>query len=149
MSQAKEARKEERKQRIPFGARRLKLEVGGKIPGYVLRWIDDKPGRIQAALDGGYEYVTRKEAQEHGLSVGQGAIHEGNSDLNDKVSKVTWKSQGGIRGFLMKIKQEWYDEDQLSKEQVNLRVDESIRMGSPGGNVVENQYVPKGHKQQI
>ena len=48
-----------------------------------------------------------------------------------------------------KIKESFWKQDQKAKEAVNDRVDDALRAGTPGGNVVENQYVPKGHKQRV
>ena len=138
--------KDRRVKRVPFGAHRTKLQVENKIDGYVMRWFNDVDGRLQRAQDGGYVFVDRSEVP----SLGQGELHEDNSDLNSKVSKIVSRGkEKPIRAYLMKIQQEWYDEDQMSKESVNQQVDEALRQGTPGGNVVDNQYVPKGHKQQI
>jgi len=142
---AKADSKEKRK-RVPFGAIRTKLQVDEKMPGYVLRWFNDVDGRIEQAIRGGYVYVSPDEVS----SLGQGAIHEQNSDVNAKVSKIVSKGKrDSVRAFLMKIKQEWYDEDQAAKEEKNAEIDRALMKGEPGGNVVENQYVPKGHKQIV
>jgi hypothetical protein len=132
--------------RVPFGAHRTKLQVEDGITGYRLRWFNDLDGRLDRAQEGGYEFVGREEVP----SLGQGALHQDNSDVNSKVSKVVSRGTGKpVRAYLMKIKEAWYQEDQNAKEDVNRRVDDSLRSGAPGGNVVENQYVPKGHRQQI
>lgn len=130
--------------RVPFGAHRTKLQVEGGIPGYRLRWFNDLDGRIDRALEGGYVFVERSEVP----ALGEGALHQDNSDVNSKVSKVVSRgTQKPVRAYLMKIKEEWYEEDQVAKESVNIKVDDALRGGAPGGNVVENQYVPKGHRQ--
>ena len=128
---------ESKRHRVPFGAHRTKLQVDDTIKGYVLRWFND--------MDGGYEFVNPSEVPR----LGQGALHQDNSDVNSKVSKVVSRGEPPIRAYLMKIKKEWYDEDQAAKESQNAQVDEALRSGSPGGNVVDNQYVPKGHTQRI
>ena len=134
-----------KKTRVPFGANRSKLQVA-PIKGYVLRWFNDVDGRVERAVEGGYEFV--KPGEVDGL--GEGELHEGNTDLNSRVSKIVSRGTDKvIRAVLMKIKKEWYDEDQNSKEAINKQVDDSLRKGSPGGNVVDNQYVPKGHTQQV
>lgn len=138
-------KKSEKRHRIPFGAHRTKLQVEDKLKGFVLRWFNDMDGRIQRAVDGGYQFVNPSEVPR----LGQGALHQDNSDLNAKVSKVVSRGEPPIRAYLMKIKQEWYKEDQLAKESENAKIDEALRNGSPGGNVVDNQYVPKGHTQRI
>ena len=94
-----------------------------------------------------YEFVLENEVPR---KIGQGNLHQDNSDINGRVSRVVSRGKTApIRAFLMKIRKEWYQEDQLAKEEVNKQVDEALRQGTPGGNVVENQYVPKGHRQQI
>ncbi len=134
-----------RKPRVPFGAHRTKLQVESTIPGYHLLLFNDQDGRIQRAERGGYEYVMSDEVPE----LGEGELHQKNSDLNSKVSKIVSRDGSELRAFLMKIKQEWYDEDQKVKQKRNDKVDEEMRQGKPGGNVVENQYVPEGHEQKI
>lgn len=131
--------------RVPFGSHRSKLQVTDEFPGYVLRWINDVDGRLQAAQDGGYEFVERSEVPR----LGQGALHQDNTDLNSRVSKVVSRGEPVIRGYLMKIKKKFYDEDKRAKEEINRAVDDALRAGRPGGNMVENQYVPKGHVQKI
>jgi hypothetical protein len=133
-------------ERVPFGAHRTKLQVEDGINGQVLRWFNDMDGRIERALDGGYQFVKPGEVPR----LGQGQIHEDNSDLNTKVSKIVSRgTDKPIRAYLMKIRKSWYDKDQAAKEAINAEIDEALRNNAPGGNVVDNQYVPKGHVQKI
>ena len=144
--QSAKADSKERRKRVPFGAHRTKLQVEDTIPGYKLRWFNDMDGRCERAEEGGYVYVNKDEVPR----LGQGALHQENSDVNSKVSKVTSRGTGKeIRAYLMKIKEAYYKEDQAQKEKVNYQVDEAMRAGSPSGNVVDNQYVPKGHVQRV
>lgn len=139
-------RKEPKVERVPFGAHRTKLQVPA-IKGFVLRWINDVDGRPERAVEGGYVYVTKDEVPK---KIGDGNLHQDNSDLNSRVSKIVSRgNKKPVRAYLMKIKKEWYEEDQRAKEGVNQQVDEALRQGTPGGNVVDNQYVPKGHRQII
>jgi hypothetical protein len=127
-----------------------------EIKGYKLRWVNDVDGRPDEAIEGGYEFVLSDEVPR---KIGQGNLHQDNSDINGRVSRVVSRGKTApIRAFLMKIRKDWYTEDQRAKEEVNQQVDEALRQGTPGGNVVENQsggnvvenqYVPKGHRQQI
>ena len=141
----KSEQRKDKKQRVPFGANRTKLQVEDDIPGYKLRWFNDIDGRLQRAQDGGYEFVNRNEVPR----LGQGEIHQDNSDLNSRVSKVVSRGEPVIRAYLMKIKSKWYDEDQRAKEAINREIDEALRDSKPGGNVIENQYVPKGHVHKV
>ncbi len=141
----KQTKSKDKVERIPFGANRSKLHVTDEIKGYHLRWFNDVDGRLQRALDGSYVYVDRKEVPR----LGQGEIHQDNTDLNSRVSKVVSRGEPVIRAYLMKIKDKFFKKDQEAKEAINAQIDEALRDGKPGGNVVENQYVPKGHVQQI
>jgi len=133
-------------ERVPFGAHRTKLQVP-EIVGYKLRWVNDVDGRPEEAIEGGYEFVLKDEVPK---KIGQGNLHQDNSDMNGRVSRVVSKGKTApIRAFLMKIRKPWYEKDQLDKERTNQEVDDALRQGAPSGNVVENQYVPKGHRQQI
>ena len=136
-----------RRQRTPFNASRKRLEIAwvdekmndhDKRP-YVPRWFNDDGDRLARAEAAGYEYVDPQEI----VGVGGKEVHGGNSDLGSKVSKVVGKTESKepIRAVLMKIKREWYDEDQNEKEQKNRMVDEALRSGNnPGGTSVENKY---------
>jgi hypothetical protein len=127
-----------RRERIPFSANRTRLQVDKQIAGHHLRFFNDESGRIQRALDAGYEFVKPDEIG----SVGDKEVHGGNSDLNSKVSRVVGRNAQGVpvRAFLMKIRDEWRAEDMAKKEAVNKRVDEAVRVGTAGGVTVENQY---------
>lgn len=140
-----------KRQRVPFGGHRTKLQLSEadmkafEDSGYVPRWFNDIDGRIQRAEAGGYVFADPDEAR----SIGAFDV-TGGGDLNGRVSKIV--SRGGgtpIIGILMKIKKEFYIEDQVTKEGRNKMVDDSINAGRPGGNTVENQYVPEGHVNQV
>lgn len=128
---------ETRRERTPFSANRSRLQVE-PIKGYQQRWFNDVDGRIERATNAGYEFVTAKEAPK----VGDKEVHGGNTDVNSRVSRVVGRSKDDkpIRAFLMKIRDEWYQEDMQKKEEVNRRVDEAIRGGKAGGASLENTY---------
>lgn len=100
---------EGRKKRVPLGVPRMKLNTK-PIPGYVTRWVCDRPGRLQAAQEGGYEFV-REE-----MEVGQDSATRATS-TDSRISRVvgTHKDESTMKAYLMKIKKEWYDEDQEAK----------------------------------
>lgn len=125
------------RKRVPFGGHRTRLQTEQR-KGYVRRWFNDTEDRIQRALDAGYTFVEDKNA-----NVGEGDLHQGNTDLNGKVSKIVSKGGGNpIRAFLLEIPKAYYDEDQKSKEMRNRMVDDAIRSGTPGGSTVEKGYIP-------
>ena len=100
------------KKRIPVGDSRDVLTVEGKDDNYVYRWVVDVDNRIQRFQDGGYEFV------DHDVAVGIPSVNQAQTD-----GKMVTKQTGGTRtSYLMRIKREWYDEDQAGKAK---RIDES------------------------
>ncbi len=145
-------REEAPRKRVPMGGRRTKLQLSDedskrlKENGWTPRWVNDKDGRIQQALAGGYVFVTRDEAP----SIGQHSLTKGSSSLTGEVSLTVSKGDGTpVEASLMKIQTKYYDEDQTVKEEKNIATDTALNAGQPGGNVVENQYVPDGHTNRV
>jgi len=131
--------KVQRRQRIPFSGNRRRLHVPDedKDPNFEYRWINDDPGRIEAAKKGGWETVSKGDT-----TVGDPDVTTGNTDLGSATSLVVGKHESGAgkRAVLMRIPREWYDEDQAAKEEVNRATDEAITRGQAGGQAVENAY---------
>lgn len=114
-----------RRPRIPMGVPRSKLSVQGMEEGYVYRWFNDHGGRIQQATQAGYEFAKDVTAGDTG---------ERNSDIGSKVSQLVGAKEDGspLRAYLMRIKREWYLEDQTAKQADINETDESIRHGQIG-----------------
>ena len=143
MAQTKRATSKRKNQRTPFGVPRSKLTINGaKIPGYMLRWINDQDNRILEAYEGGYEHVTKDEIPNIG---DKNVVDMG--DLGTVVSRVVGNHASGepMRAYLMKIDQELYEEDQRLKEELMTDV-EDYHIGGEG---VENSYVPRGAQHGI
>ncbi len=142
MSYRDQEQQEQKVARVPFGGPQLKLQLSAEERakfterGMVPRVINDQDGRIQRAQSGGYDYVDPKYA----TSWGSQQLHQGNTDLGSKVSKIVSRGEPQIRAYLMEIKKEYYDEDQASKEVHNMKVDEALAQGTAGGANVENAY---------
>ena len=126
-----------------FNGTQAKLTVNNQIPGYHLHIFNDEPGRIQTAIDGGWEFVTPDE-----VGGTKDSVTSGNTDLGDKVRFLVGTSEkgDGLYAYLLKIKQEWYDEDQAEIQKRNDRVDDAIRGGVnvASGTSAEGFYTPKG-----
>jgi len=137
--------KKVKRERVGFGGHRTRLQLSKQErekfekDGYVTYWHNDEYGNIQQALAAGYEFVKPEEA----MSVGSGELHEGNTDLGDKVSKIVNRNPP-VRAYLMKIKKEYYDEDRAKTEELNSQVDKALVEGHSGGASIENQYTPDG-----
>ncbi|MCI0559224.1 MAG: hypothetical protein MN733_12075 [Nitrososphaera sp.] len=124
--------------RRPMGVPRAKLAIPD-LPGYMGRVVNDTPGRIAMALEGGYEFVNKAEAPNWGDS----EVTPGNSDLGTRVSRVVGTHPDGtaMRGYLMRIRKEWYDEDQAAKMQKVDEIDSAIKHGTHNSRAADKRYV--------
>lgn len=134
----------DRRERVPFSANRKRLSLNKEIEGFICHWFNDQDDRLQRAEDAGYQYVHRKEIGQ----VGDKDISNGNTDVNSRVSRVVGRMPTGqpIRGYLLKIRKDWYEADQAKKEEINNRVDEALRAAPSSGANAQNQY---GHSAQV
>lgn len=113
-----QADRPQRPTRIPFGAPQTKLAVRMELPGYFLYWTNDQDGKLEAAQAGGYEFVTPKEI---------GEARDGT-----QVKRLVGSSKDGspLYAYLMKIKQEWHQEDLDQLSAVDDKFESAIREGS-------------------
>jgi len=125
-----------------FNGTSQKLAVYGEIPGYHLHIFNDIPGRIDEALSAGYEFVRPDEIG----GVANGVVSK-NTALDDKVRFLVGEdgNGGGLYAYLLKIKQEWFEEDQQSLQSRNDLVDQAIRSGQnvKAGTSTEGFYTPR------
>ncbi len=126
---------EAERKRIPMSVPVRNLEVPD-IPGYHLHWFVNTPARIDRALAGGYEFVDSKEMRLTQAGLGTNTTHSGNTDMGSHVSVVSGTNEEGQteRLILMKIKQEWYEEDQKELEKRNDSVAEALAGGLMGAD---------------
>ena len=123
----------ERINRIPFANSMPRFQVD-EIPGYHLHWFNED--RVNRAKQAGYELVRPSEAKLNGRSIGTSV---GNTDLGDCVSVVGSPGQGTQRTVLMKLKEEWWREDQAALRARNARVAGSIFGSEAAGVRVDDQ----------
>lgn len=96
--------------RTPIGTRNV-LTVKGKDPNYVYRIVNDKDDRVQQFQEAGYVIDT-----DDSIAVGDKRVNAASSVGSTKQLSVGQ----GTKAFVMKIKREWYEEDQAVKlHQVN------------------------------
>jgi hypothetical protein len=123
------------RKRIPMSVPVQRLEVP-EIPGYHLHWFISSGERLQRAIDGGYEFVDPREAQINNVSLGGDSAVSGNTDMGSRVSVVSGQEVGKdgqpVRLVLMKLKQEWWEEDQLLVEARNIKVRDALLGGMVG-----------------
>lgn len=117
--------KEAKRKRPLFGVRMGKLDVEYKIPGYQLAWIADQDdGRIDYALECGYNFVNPKEIR---LSNTASSV-TGNKDESDRISIHAGLSESGrpMKQYLMKIEQEYYDEARAENARLADKFEQDI-----------------------
>jgi hypothetical protein len=123
------------RKRIPMSVPVQRLETA-EIPGYHLHWFLSTGERLQRALDGGYEFVDEREIKVNNVSLGGDSALSGNTDLGSRVSVVSGQEVGKdgqpTRLILMKIKQEWWKEDQAQVEARNTKVRDALLGGMIG-----------------
>lgn len=122
------ARTVERK-RIPMSLPERKLAIP-EIPGYVLHWFRGTPGRIEQAQRAGYEFVTKDEVELVQAGVANDALSDGNTDLGSRVSIAAAEGDENgraMRLYLMKIRQEFFDEDTAAIEKNHEQIAATIR----------------------
>ena len=122
-------RPRERKRGV-FNGTQGKLQVGKQIEGYHLHIFNDTPGRIQAATENGYEFVHPNEVD--GVTEN---VTSRNLDLGDKVRFLVGAGEKGdpMYAYLMKIKEEFWLEDQAQLQERNDKTDAAIRGGKTPG----------------
>ena len=137
-------RANDRKERVPFGIKRKKMNLGEeierklKVQGKIPRWFNDTKDRIRRALDAGYEFV---EADDN-TKVGDAKELQ---DEDRRIRKVvgSWQDNKPIYAYLMAISKKYYEEDKLKKREINQRVEKTIKAGQPDG--VPNHGVGSSH----
>ena len=91
--------------RTPIGTRNI-LTVKGKDPNYVYRHVNDMDDRISMFQEAGYELV-----QDESVVVGDKRVNAASSLGSAKAVSVGQ----GTKAYLMRIKRDWYEEDQAKK----------------------------------
>lgn len=103
--------KVERTRRTPINGQRNILSVDGKDPSYEYRIVNDTGDRVAQFEQQGYEIVSDRT-----VKVGDRRV----ANPTAEGTPVQVSVGGGQKAFLMRIKKEWYDEDQKTKQnQVN------------------------------
>lgn len=137
-----ESQRTTRGKRASFNGTEGKLRIDHQIDGYHLHIFNDTPGRVDHAVNVGYEFVSPQEVG--GTSVN---VVSRNTDIGDKVRFMvgTDGNNEPLYAYLMKIRQEFYDEDQETLQSKNDQIDEAIRGGklTGDGQTTEGFYRPR------
>jgi hypothetical protein len=102
-------------------AERSVLKIKGQEPGYVYRIVNDVGDRVSSLQEQGYEVVT-----DNAITIGDRRVGKASKD----GSPVQVSVGGGVQGFLMRQKQEYYDEDQKYKQQQIQETEQSMKRDS-------------------
>ena len=118
------------RERVPFGVREQQMAYP-PIPGFHLHWFNDSPGRVRRAEMAGYAFVDGADGRPVTTVVG-----------TDRAGKP-------LNAYLMKIRQEWFDEDMLAIEEEQRAILGAIKGGrfqppAPGTKLSDQQatYIP-------
>lgn len=117
-----------RPKRTPINKRDI-LSVKGKEPGFVYRIVNDTGDRIQSFIDVGYEIVDANS-----VSIGDKRVNA----AKPEGSKAQVSVGGGQKAFLMRIKEEWYKEDQATKQAEIDKLEQSMRQQALSQNELKN-----------
>jgi hypothetical protein len=111
--------------RVPVGGNRDILTVDGMEDGWHYRWVLDLGNRTKKFQKAGYEFVT------HEVTVGdaRAGTPEGLGSIVEALS-----GNGTQKLVLMRIKQEYYNEDQKAKE------DEILALEAGMGKDISGTY---------
>lgn len=138
------SREEEgRKKRIPMNRPRFKLLYDKfKEPGFFYRVFSDDPGRLEAAQDAGYEFVTENT----GKTQGEGAENE--RDMTTaRVRRVVghYADRTPKMGYLMRLPEEYRKEDLEERETVRKNQEKRILSGAnpTGPEELDGRYIPE------
>jgi len=110
------------KGRTPLTGDRSQLEVRGKSPGWHYRWIRDTHeagSEVLRYLNAGYEFVTDKED----VIIGENAVFK-SSSIGTGIRVPAGRDGDWL--YLVKIPQDWYDEDQKAKQRIVDKTEETI-----------------------
>lgn len=100
------AKTTKRVERKPLAQQGPQSVVGDKDPNFEYRFVNDTGSRIANFQSAGYEFVTDDE-----LKVGDSRVF----DPSDLGSAKCVTSNDGTKSYLMRIKKEYYEEDQKAK----------------------------------
>ena len=114
--------------RASINGTRNRLEVRDKDPNFVYRIVNDSPGRVQEFLEAGWEIDSKTKV--------------GNSRVGLPTSEGTHNQLhvgSGLKAYIMRIKREWYEEDQAEKQRAVVQSEEALKQAGDYGKLKINQ----------
>lgn len=143
-------KKVDARSRVPMSVPQRHLEIPD-MPGYHLHWF--LTSRVGRALRAGYEYVDPEDVDVNNFDIAGDASASGNSDLGSRVSvPAAIGGDSDERLYLMRIRQEWWEQDQEALADTNEGIAKALRGGKgPGVNGANpydtsQEYTPGGRE---
>lgn len=118
------ARIKAKRQAAPQG--QVKLSIPNRV-GWVRRWVNDEPGRLELMRNKGWEFVKNPSTGENWMIV-----------VDRKITE-----KGGRKGYVMEIPLQFYAEDQDAKSESLDEVEKAIYGGRHNEEPDDKRYVPK------
>ncbi len=113
-----------RVQRKKVNGVRNVLNVSGKDPEYHYRIVNDLGDRVVNLKDQGYEVVT-----DSSVRIGERRV----ANPTQEGSVVSASVGGGVKGVLMRIRKDWYEEDQQAKAEHINQMEGSMKQKASEG----------------
>lgn len=114
-----------RTKRTPINGRNI-LSVTNKESGYTYRFVNDVGDRIEIFKERGWELVDAKDVR-----IGDRRV-EAAGALGSKAQASVDKQ--GTKAFLMRIKNDWYEEDQADKARSIAEQEKSMKQSALSNN---------------
>ncbi len=105
-----------------------------KIPGYVTRFVNDVKGRVKQLEDRDWEVV---------IAGKEGSIQVGDPKAGKESqvgTPVRTAVGGGVEAVLMKIPEEYFEEDKEAKAAEIRETEKSMMVSDKKGNQGDGQY---------
>lgn len=120
--------------RVPMSLPNPKLSVPD-VPGFFLYWHLGK--NVRAALKAGYTYVDEEELEVEQRGIANDASTSGSTDMGTRISiaaggTVSDDNLEPERLYLMKLPQEWRDQDQAAQGKISENIAIALRSGKVG-----------------
>jgi hypothetical protein len=119
-----------RPKRTPLSVRN-RLNVKNKEDGYVYRIVNDVDDHVPTLTERGYELCDMASI---------GAVGDKRVDNTTSIGSVAHFSVGqGMKAVVMRIKKEWYEEDQATKQQQVDEIEATMKQEARNAG----DYIPK------
>lgn len=115
---------EGRVKRTPVNGKRNVLTVQGKDPNFEYRIVNDTGDRVALMQERGYEIVS-----DDTVKVGDRRV----ANPTQEGSPVMASVGGGTKAYLMRIKKEWYAEDQQEKARQVAETEQAMKRDAKEG----------------